>query len=50
LVFIGQNINFNQLEDDLNACLLTDDELAQGPTVWKEWAEPFDLAGTLQVA
>lgn len=50
LVFIGQNINFNQLEASLNACLLTDDELAQGPATWQQWAEPFNLAGTLEVA
>lgn len=50
LVFIGQNINFNQLEASLNACLLTDDELAQGPATWQQWVEPFNLAGTLEVA
>ncbi len=49
LVFIGQNINFNQLEADLNACLLTNDELAQGQVIWQQWAEPFNLAGTLEV-
>jgi len=27
-----------------------DDELAQGPIIWQQWAEPFNLAGTLEVA
>lgn len=49
LVFIGQNINFNQLEADLNECLLSDAEFALGEAHWKSLAEPFNLAGTLQL-
>jgi hypothetical protein len=30
LVFIGQNIDFTQLTSELDACLLTDEEMALG--------------------
>ncbi|MCK9535891.1 MAG: zinc metallochaperone GTPase ZigA [Pseudomonas sp.] len=48
LVFIGQNIDFTQLQADLSACLLTDDELALGESHWRQLPEPFNLAGLLQ--
>ncbi|PKM31704.1 MAG: 4-hydroxytetrahydrobiopterin dehydratase [Gammaproteobacteria bacterium HGW-Gammaproteobacteria-11] len=41
LVFIGQNIDFQQLNVDLDACLLTDAEMHAGPLVWQSWDDPF---------
>lgn len=43
LVFIGQNINFNQLRDELDACLLDDLEMQAGPSVWAELDDPFGI-------
>jgi G3E family GTPase len=41
LVFIGQNINQEQAIAELNACLLTDDELAAGEKVWRTYRDDF---------
>ncbi|AIR88816.1 zinc metallochaperone GTPase ZigA [Pseudomonas cremoricolorata] len=41
LVFIGQNIDFAQLTADLDACLLTDAEMALGSTAWLRLDDPF---------
>jgi hypothetical protein len=41
LVFIGQNIDFAQLTDELDNCLLTDDEMALGVEGWRLLADPF---------
>jgi G3E family GTPase len=41
LVFIGQNIDFAQLERELDACLLSDAELAQGVEAWLALPDPF---------
>ncbi|MCL6704755.1 zinc metallochaperone GTPase ZigA [Pseudomonas sp. T1.Ur] len=41
LVFIGQNIDFDQLTEELNACLLTDAEMAQGMEAWRLLPDPF---------
>ncbi|WP_150303791.1 zinc metallochaperone GTPase ZigA [Pseudomonas saliphila] len=41
LVFIGQNIDFEQLNADLDACLLTAVELESGPAAWIALADPF---------
>lgn len=41
LVFIGQNINQTQAIAELNACLLTDAELAAGETVWQSYQDDF---------
>ncbi len=41
IVFIGANMNREQLEAQLNAALLTDDELALGPDAWKSLPDPF---------
>ncbi|MBB3104774.1 zinc metallochaperone GTPase ZigA [Azomonas macrocytogenes] len=43
LVFIGQNINFTLLTEELNACLLDDAELAGGPENWQALPDPFGL-------
>jgi len=41
LVFIGQNIDFEQLTAELDACLLTDDEMALGVEGWRLLPDPF---------
>ncbi len=41
LVFIGQNIDFDRLTAELDACLLSAEELAGGPEAWKLLADPF---------
>ena len=41
LVFIGQNLDFAQLAAELDACLLTDVEMALGVEEWRRLADPF---------
>lgn len=41
LVFIGQNIDFARLTSELDDCLLTDEEMAQGPQGWQQMPDPF---------
>ena len=41
LVFIGQHIDFSLLADELDACLLTDAEMALGEAGWKLLNDPF---------
>jgi len=41
LVFIGQRINFALLRAQLDACLLTDEEMAQGTERWRQLEDPF---------
>jgi hypothetical protein len=41
LVFIGQNIDFAQLSTALDACLLSEEEMALGPMGWLRLADPF---------
>ena len=41
LVFIGQNLNSEQIRRELDACLLTDQELAAGPAVWRLYRDDF---------
>ncbi|MBV4472709.1 zinc metallochaperone GTPase ZigA [Pseudomonas botevensis] len=41
LVFIGQNIDFEQLTSELDACLLTDEEMAIGTEGWRSLVDPF---------
>ena len=41
LVFIGQNIDFAQMRAELDACLLTDEEMALGVEGWRLLADPF---------
>ena len=41
LVFIGQNMDFDQLTEELNACLLTDAEMALGMEAWRLLPDPF---------
>ncbi len=41
LVFIGQNINFDKAREELDRCLLNDDELAAGKSVWLTYPDHF---------
>ncbi|WP_447801623.1 zinc metallochaperone GTPase ZigA [Pseudomonas kilonensis] len=41
LVFIGQDIDFSQLTAELDACLLTDAEMALGVERWRLFPDPF---------
>ena len=41
LVFIGQNIDFAQMRTELDACLLTDEEMALGVEGWRQLPDPF---------
>ncbi len=41
LVFIGQGLDQQRIETILDACLLTDSELAQGPVSWADFEDPL---------
>jgi G3E family GTPase len=41
LVFIGRNMNQEQFIAELNACLLTDEEMLKGQEYWTSLADPF---------
>jgi G3E family GTPase len=41
LVFIGQNVNEARLRAELDACLLTDAEIAAGPDAWRGYPDEF---------
>lgn len=41
LVLIGQNLDAAGLHTRLDACLLTDAEMAQGPDIWLDLPDPF---------
>ena len=41
LVFIGQNIDYTALSAELDACLLSDEEMAEGPAARQKLADPF---------
>ncbi len=41
LVLIGVGMNEAGLRAGLDACLLTDEEMARGPDTWREMADPF---------
>ncbi|MEM8734039.1 MAG: GTP-binding protein [Planctomycetota bacterium] len=43
LVFIGQQIEQQKIEEALDRCLLTDMEYVQGPEVWADFDDPFPL-------
>lgn len=42
LVFIGQHVDFARLHAELDACLLTDAEMALGEQAWLALDDPFD--------
>lgn len=41
LVFIGQNIDAERAYQELDACLLTDTELAEGEEIWRSYRDDF---------
>ena len=41
LVFIGIDMDDLEIYDSLQECLLTDEELALGPTAWASFSDPF---------
>ena len=41
LVFIGQHLDFAQLDAELGACLLNDEEMALGAEGWQRLPDPF---------
>lgn len=41
LVFIGQGLNSAQVIDELNNCLLNDEEMLAGQALWKSLPDPF---------
>jgi G3E family GTPase len=41
IVFIGQNMNREKIEAQLNAALLTDEEMRLGETAWRRFPDPF---------
>ncbi len=41
IVLIGMDMDQTALHAHFDACLLTDDEMAQGPEVWTTWHNPF---------
>ncbi|MBS3954434.1 MAG: zinc metallochaperone GTPase ZigA [Methylomicrobium sp.] len=41
LVFIGQNVNADQTRQELDSCLLSDDELDLGPEAWRHFQDDF---------
>jgi hypothetical protein len=40
-VFIGQNVEAEKVCLELDACLLTDAELATGPEAWSNYRDDF---------
>ena len=45
LVYIGQAMDEATIRAGLDACLLTDDELAAGPEAWAAFEDPFPVWG-----
>ena len=41
IVFIGMQMNRSEIEERLNAALLTDEEMTLGPEAWKSFQDPF---------
>jgi len=41
LVFIGQQLDATRLHQDLNKCLLTDEEMQREPAYWQQLPDPF---------
>ncbi len=42
LVIIGQDVNIGAIQRILDACLLTDEELAAGAATWEQFEDPFE--------
>jgi G3E family GTPase len=45
LVFIGQDLNQQEIIAGLNDCLLTDEEIEQGELMWQQLPDPFPIWG-----
>lgn len=43
LVFIGQGLNQSETQKALDECLLTEEEVLEGPKVWQSLPDPFPL-------
>jgi len=43
LVFIGIKMDHEKIKQVMTKCLLTDDELEQGPEAWKSYPDPFGV-------
>jgi len=43
LVFIGCEMKEELLRRHLDSCLLTDEELSQGPGSWERYEDPFPI-------
>lgn len=43
IVFIGIRMHHEEVQNALNAALVTDEEFAAGPEVWEEYEDPFDF-------
>lgn len=43
IVFIGVEMDRAGIEADLNACLLTTEEMRQGDIIWATWPDPFPV-------
>lgn len=41
LVIIGDHMDHFAIRHVLDACLLTDEELRQGPSAWQQFEDPF---------
>jgi len=41
LVLIGMGMDEDALRRRFDACLLTDQEMAQGPKAWQDYDDPF---------
>ena len=41
IVFIGQGIEQQRIENILDGCLLTESEFAQGPSAWADLEDPL---------
>lgn len=41
LVLIGQHVDWPRVLNDLDRCVLTDEELQAGPAVWQAWDDPL---------
>jgi G3E family GTPase len=41
LVFIGQNVDAEQVCRELDTCLVTEEELAEGAEIWRSYPDPF---------
>ena len=47
IVFIGIKMNQSEIVEQLNGCLLTEEERAGGPTSWRALSDPYNLEETI---